>query len=68
MFKDNNDKISMMRISVFVVLVLGAIIILTGLIGWLFLGKPDALPILSLGATSFISPFAKAMQKKYENS
>jgi hypothetical protein len=62
MFFDNKGKVSLMRLGVFVVLCLGCIVVLSGLIGWLFLNKADALAMTGLGATSFLSLFAKSFQ------
>lgn len=68
MFLDGKDKFSLMRLGVFIVLTLGCIVVLSGLVGWLFLNKPDALAMVGLGSTSFLSLFAKGLQKFAERA
>lgn len=67
MFKDHNNKLSMMRVGFFVTLVIGSIVSLSGAVA-MFMGLSAAGTAMTTGlAVMGSSGFAKAVQAKWES-
>jgi len=68
LFKDQSGKISMMRVGLFVTLATGAVLCVGGLFG-VFYDKSSAEALVLAGSTMMTgSGWAKAIQKKWEQS
>lgn len=67
MFKDHNNKLSMMRIGFFVTLIIGSIVSLSGAVA-MFMGLSAAGTAMTTGlAVMGSGSFAKAVQSKWES-